>query len=126
MNEGAAELTRNRSGRSCGEWRDLYSITEVPETGDEMSALGTIWGALGPRVQLIDGLIRTKNRADLGADAGAPAVFRSFHPLRVGPGRWETDRNFKSTALVHRFRSSHHIAAHSFASFGIKGALANL
>ena len=71
MNEGAAELTRNRSGRSCGEWRDLYSITEVPETGDEMSALGTIWGALGPRVQLIDGLIRTKNRADLGADAGA-------------------------------------------------------
>jgi hypothetical protein len=26
--------------------------------------------------------------------------------------------------LVHRFRSSHHIAAHPFANFGIKGALA--
>jgi hypothetical protein len=28
--------------------------------------------------------------------------------------------------LVLRFRSSHHIAAPSFANFGIKGALANL
>ena len=27
--------------------------------------------------------------------------------------------------LVHRFRSSHHIAARTFANFGIKGALAS-
>src|SRR5262245_39777574 len=30
----------------------------------------------------------------------------------------------KAMLLVHRFRSSHPIAAHSFANFGIKGALA--
>src|SRR3954453_20735445 len=31
------------------------------------------------------------------------------------------DRNFKSTALVSRFRSSHHCAARAFANFGLKG-----
>src|SRR4249919_3410069 len=31
---------------------------------------------------------------------------------------------FRDHALVSRFRSSHHCAAHSFANFGIKGTLA--
>src|SRR5712691_6276611 len=35
-----------------------------------------------------------------------------------------SDRNFKSAALVFRFRSSHHFAAPSSAHFGIKGTLA--
>ena len=38
----------------------------------------------------------------------------------------DTRRNFKSTTLVSRFRSSQVPAAHSRANFGIKGTLANL
>ena len=44
-----------------------------------------------------------------------------------GPGRADgpdTCPGRRGSALVSRFRSSHHCAAHSFANFGIKGTLA--
>src|SRR6478609_2800661 len=49
------------------------------------------------------------------------AVFGFEVPIQT---RGYNDRNFKSTALVSRFRSSHHYAARSLANFGIKGTLA--
>jgi hypothetical protein len=39
--------------------------------------VATIWGALGSRVQLRNGLTRTKQKTDLGADDAA-AAYHSF------------------------------------------------
>src|SRR3954470_3559628 len=89
----------------------LHGWVDGTVTTESQAPLSCSMGSLASKLSSMDGLYEMceSRRVKPAGDAGE---WVSAEPIRMG------------TALVSRFRSSHHCAAHSFANFGIKGTLA--